>query len=98
MTTYVYRDGKVVEKNSVQRTESFSYISDNMDPLVHHADGKKYDSKSTFRRVTKDHGCVEIGDDTNWRRPRSPEKLDKRQRLDDIKRAVYELRNGRGRR
>ena len=98
MTTYVMRDGELVEKHladPMPGQSSFHYISDNMDPLLHHADGNYYDSKSTFRKVTKQHGCVEIGNNSNWGRSRTPIKMDKRQRLDDIRRSVYELRNGR---
>ena len=36
-------------------------IEDTMAPLEHPCDGKLYDSKSEFARVTKAHGCVEVG-------------------------------------
>ena len=35
---------------------------DTMAPLEHMADGKTYDSKSAFRRATRETGCVEVGD------------------------------------
>jgi hypothetical protein len=68
-------------------------ISDTMDLTRHMADGRFYDSKHRFREVTKAHGCVEIGTDTSFLKPRKPIKLDRRQRRDDIRRAIYDLRN-----
>ena len=38
-------------------------ISDHMDALVHPATGQQMDSKSQFRRVTKERGYVELGND-----------------------------------
>jgi hypothetical protein len=99
MTTYVLRDGKLVEKSKAEPLHesgsSFNYISDHMDPLFHHAALKTIDSKSEFRRETKNHGCVEVGNDPNYGKQRlfTP-KLDKRQRVQDIQRTIYNLRNG----
>lgn len=36
---------------------------DTMDATLHPADGRMYESKSRFRRTTKDHGCIEIGNE-----------------------------------
>lgn len=38
-------------------------IRDNMDALRHPATGEMFDSKSQFRRATKDAGCEELGND-----------------------------------
>lgn len=42
-------------------------ISDNLpggvNGLYHHAAQKKFDSKAAFRRATKDHGCIELGNE-----------------------------------
>jgi hypothetical protein len=73
-----------------------SIIRDHMDPLRHMADGKTYDSKSTFRKVTKAHGCIEIGNEKQHvLKPRQPVELDRAKRRDDIRRAKWELENGR---
>ena len=93
MTTYVYRNGEMVEKDKTEPLSGFQYISDNMDPLFHHAALRYIDSKSEFRRQTRAHGCVEIGD-APIMKPRTPQKLDNRQRVQDIKKAIYQLRNG----
>lgn len=42
--------------------------------MVNHADGKKYDSKASFRKATRRAGCYEVGtdikpDDVNWKTP-----------------------------
>lgn len=104
MTTYVYRAGELVEKDRAEplhviraRSDLPSpFVSlDTMDETRHMADGKFYTSKSEFRRVTKAHGCVEVGDQKDFgRRRKMVPKLDKRQRKDDIRKAVYELKNG----
>jgi hypothetical protein len=42
-------------------------ISDNLpggvNGLMHHGVGKKIDSKSNYRRATKDSGCIEVGNE-----------------------------------
>ena len=96
MTTYVFRNGEIVEKDKAEPLGStFSYISDHMDPLLHHAAMRVIDSKSEFRRETKAHGCVEVGTDSSYGQKRlfTP-KLDKRERIQDIQKTIYQLRNG----
>lgn len=93
MTTYVYRDGKLIEKSKAAPLGGVFVISDTMAPTINHADGKRYDSKAKFRAATRSAGCIEVG---NERVPeRAPQKLDKRERREHIRQAIYELRNGR---
>jgi hypothetical protein len=66
-------------------------ISDHMEPMKHHGTGRILDSKSEFRKDTKSMGCIEVGNEAI--KPKSPIKLDRRQRRDDIRKAIYELRN-----
>lgn len=66
-------------------------ISDTMEPLKHHGTGKVIDSKRAFSAETRAAGMVELGNEPI--RPRAPIKLDKRQRVDDIRRTIYELKN-----
>lgn len=95
MTTYVIRNGELVEKSQAEPLETIHYISDHMDALRHMADGRIYDSKHAFRRATKDNHCQEVGDQRDFGRERKfIPKLDKRQRRDDIGRAIYQLKNG----
>ena len=71
------------------------YISDIMEPTRHMVNGKMYDSKSKFREATKDAGCIEIGNETKYlTSPRKPIELSRAQRVDDIKRAIYQAKNG----
>lgn len=73
-----------------------NFISDTMPDTRHMSNGRYYDSKSKFRQVTKQHGCIEVGNEESFMmRPRAPKKLDKRQRREDIKKALWEVRNGR---
>jgi hypothetical protein len=99
MPTYVYRNGELVDKRFAPPKEekhgSASYvISDTMDPLRHMADGKMYDSKVKFRQATKAAGCCEVGNETaTLLKPRQAVQLDRSKRVDDIRRAIYELKN-----
>src|SRR5690349_10295667 len=66
MTTYVMRNGQLVEKHlAAPRGPGFvrGVISDHIPDLVHPATGKKMDSKSAFRAVTKAHGMIEMGNE-----------------------------------
>lgn len=72
------------------------FISDEMPPTIHMISGKLYTSKKKFRDETKARGCIEVGNDTTYTKPRKQVKLDKKQRRNDIKRALYEVRNGGG--
>lgn len=64
MTTYVLRNGELVEKHlAAPKNAAPGIIRDTIDATWHPADGRHYDSKSEFRRVTKDHGCEEVGNE-----------------------------------
>src|SRR6202030_4527282 len=95
MPTFVYRNGEIVEKTAEMYANDAPYvISDEMGALVNHADGKRYTSKARFRQATRDAGCVEIGNE-NPIKPRKPVPLDRRQRREDIRRSLHDLRDGR---
>lgn len=82
---------------SARRAKKFGtaayVISDEMQALKHHATGEIMTSKRAFSRATRAAGCVELGNETI--QARAPAKLDRGQRREDIKRAIYDLRNGR---
>lgn len=67
-------------------------IRDTMDPLRHHGTGKITDSKSRFRQMTRDSGCVEIG---NERPPLRVPTKPAGNLKDDMRKAIWQLRNGR---
>lgn len=71
-------------------------IKDTMEPTRHMATGRYHTSKAAFRADTKASGCVEIGNDSALTRPRKPIPLSREKRREDIRRTIYELRNGRG--
>ena len=67
MTTYVYRNGKLVDKRRAGPREGGPapmVIRDEMEPTRHMADGRHYTSKAKFRQATRDAGCVEVGNET----------------------------------
>lgn len=69
-TTYVLRGGRLVEKHTAPpQSGVFHVIRDGMDPTVHPITGVLMDSKSQFRRVTRDNGCIEMGNES----PRIPQ-------------------------
>lgn len=67
MTTYVYRNGKVIDKRKAKYRDvggAAYVISDEMDSTRHMANGKRYTSKAKFRQATRDAGCIEVGNET----------------------------------
>ena len=98
MSTYVIRNGELVEKELAGPRHGSgewvpSIISDTMGPLKHMADGKMYDSRSEFRKATKAAGCIEIGNEIKTvTTPRKPVQLSREQRKNDIRRAISQLR------
>ena len=98
MTTYVVRNGKLVEKELAGPPPSSvggaAYVISDTQPLLWHpVTGKYTDSKSTFRQMTVAAGCRELGNDVSMTSTRKPIKLDKRQRVEAIQRAIHEIRN-----
>ena len=67
-------------------------ISDTIEPTIHHGIGRKVDSKREFQKINRAHGFVDLGNEAP--KPRKPIVLDRGQRREDIKRALYEARNG----
>lgn len=85
-------DNRAIVSN---RIININYISDIMPETRHMVDGKHYTSKSAFRQATKQAGCIEVGNDSSYLSPK-PKKFitpSKKQRREDIKKAVYELKN-----
>lgn len=62
---YIRYDGQWVPADAFQRVPSRfpAIIRDGMEPLRNMADGKLYDSKSEFRRTTRAHGLIEVGNE-----------------------------------
>jgi hypothetical protein len=99
MTTYVLRNGQLVEKHLatplVSGNTAPNVISDIMEPTRHMASGRYHTSKAAFRQDTRDHNCIEVGTDQSILKPRKPIPLSGEQRRADIRRTIYELKNGR---
>lgn len=68
-------------------------ISDSMNPLRHPVSGVILDSKSQFRAMTRDAGCVELGNDAPVVTSRVG--IDRKQLRSDINQAISELEAGR---
>lgn len=64
--------------------------TDGMDLLLHPATGLRTDSKAAFRKMTRDSGCIEVGDEAPTT-PKTPDfKVSKKDRVEAIKAAVRE--------
>jgi len=96
VTTYVIRDGQLVEKYLAEPVSAAYVISDEMAPTRHMADGHHYTSKHKFRAATKAAGCIEYGNEApTLLKPRTPVPLSREKRRDDIRKTLYDIRNGR---
>lgn len=84
-------DGKwtLVEGSAAPRTEAPCVVPDSMPETWHPADGKHYDSKSKFRRVTRAHGCIEVGNEKQKDR-----RQFNRNAHEDVRRAIEMVRQG----
>lgn len=89
--TFVYRNGKLVPKSQAvpPNQPTHHIITDSMPETWHPADGKHYTSKSRFRRATKAHDCVEVGNEKQTDR----RQFDRNAR-DDVRRAIEMVRQG----
>lgn len=93
MTVFVYRAGRLVDRATAPPRHQGpvrGVISDDMPAMRHPITQRPMDSKSQFRAVTRAHGCVEVGNDTQ-RDTRRMEGFDKQSRSADIARAITEL-------
>jgi hypothetical protein len=91
--TWVYRNGRLVEKGgpddirpAAQRSDlpCPMLISDEM-PAAEHVDGRFYTSKAAFRAVTRANGLTEVG---NEKLPRTKPRMSKAKREAGINQAV----------
>ena len=90
---YVWRDMEwqpIVVRAPTGR--SAMIVRDTMDALRHPVTGKVVDSKSAFRRMTKDAGCVELGNDAASVTERRPDQ--DRSLRQDIHKAWQKLEQG----
>lgn len=94
--TYVMRSGRLVRKDRAPPVSAGPMVQSDYlgDALEHHgyADGRRTDSKSTFRRWTKEAGLVEKGND----RERTERRLgdDRREMIRDVALATEMVKNG----
>lgn len=91
--TFVLRDGVLVEKHLAAPLNQSAYVrTDGMDPILSHADGRMYDSKSAYYASVRRAGAEIVGNDTSILRERSeyrPEGVER-----SIKQAIEQLSSG----
>lgn len=91
--TWVYRAGKLVPKHRAAlrtMTPVRGVISDSLPDMIHPCTGKRMDSKSEFRKVTRAKGGVEVGNERMTDRRVAP-GMDSNSRKMDIAQAIREL-------
>lgn len=86
---YDPEQGKCVLKGAVAPYRGHYIISDTIPGLWHPSDGRTYDSKSTFRSVTKAHGGIEVGNEKQSFRP----QMDRVSKA-DVARAIEKVNAG----
>jgi hypothetical protein len=88
MTTYVLRDGKLVEKSAASIDPRLHIISDTMPMTLNHANGQRYDSKRAYEKGVRAAGCEIVGNEklTNTRH------FDPGPVAPDVKAAIEHLR------
>ena len=99
MTTYVYRNGKVIDKRKVLQKylngKAPNVIRDEMDSTWHPGNGKRYSSKAKFRQATRNAGCVEVGNDPAiLGRPRAPVAFNSAVRRQEIRESIRRQLHG----
>ena len=96
MTHYVWNGETFVDTTGWKRAPSQfpSIIRDSMDALVHPATGKRMDSKSEFRRVTRAHGMVELGTDATCQTTQTTNTQDEKRLTSDIAEAFQKVEQG----
>lgn len=90
-------DGRQVYRKIEERAVAKSHLpspmirSDVMELTQHPVDGQMYDSKSTFSRITRQNGFVEIGNDPSRLKP-APRPLPDREGIrQSLKKAAAKL-------
>lgn len=93
MTRYVWWQGEWVSVAREVPKPRLAIISDGMNPLRHPVSGAILDSKSQFRAMTREAGCVELGNDAPI--VTKPRQTDRKALRNDINQAISELEAGR---
>lgn len=92
---YMKKDHLHMTKPNSNEKVTLYYNSDSMEPTRHMCSGKYFTSKKKYRDETRAYGCIEVGNETkSLVKPKRKAELDRRKRRNDIKKAIYDLKNG----
>ena len=61
--TYVYKDGRMVEKMT-RHSPSYHFVQDDIKPYKSMIDGRMITSRSQHRRHLKANNCIEVGNES----------------------------------
>ena len=94
--TWVYRDGKLVEKTYERHPARSGLPAPNVirdglaEPLQHMSNGRWYDSKRAMEKADREAGCVCVGNETPKPVPFEPPPIT----MDDVEQAYSKLEQG----
>lgn len=96
--TYVLRNGKLVEKHlasplHARHRQAPNIRTDGMEPIRSMADGKVYDSKSTYERSVRAHGCEIVGNERTSFDRRADFTPARGEIARDVKQSIEQLRS-----
>lgn len=93
-TTFVIRDGQLVEKRYAAPVNASPYvISDGMDATLNMANGQTYDSKRAYQKAVRAAGCEIVGNDPSISQPHRHQEMSDPSR--DVRQAYEQLRDRR---
>jgi hypothetical protein len=73
-TTYVIRDGKLVEKSKAAPLEgSAPFVMGDLQPYKSMVTGEMVTSRSRHRSILREHGLTEVGNETKYLKSKKPE-------------------------
>ena len=81
MARYIFKDGECIEVDRPDVPEAKVHVVPDIQPYKSMIDGHMVTSRSEHRRHLKDHGCIEIGNETQPVRAPEPISRDERRKL-----------------
>ncbi len=80
-TTYIVRDGKLIEKRDTARVSTSPMIMRDIQPYKSMIDGSTIQSRSRHRDHLRAHGCIEVGNEKMETKLAAPSSEQRRQVL-----------------
>lgn len=69
---FVQKDGELIEVSLDYVPEPRQHVMKDIQPYRSMIDGREITSRSTHREHLRAHGCIEVGNETKYLKPRGP--------------------------